>query len=33
MFVNLAIDSWQKAVLYVVTLLAILLLHFLAKEK
>ena len=33
MFVNLAIDSWQKAVLYVVTLLAILLLHFLAKRK
>ncbi|PKK87062.1 MAG: dicarboxylate/amino acid:cation symporter [Tenericutes bacterium HGW-Tenericutes-8] len=33
MFVNLAIDSWQKAVLYVVTLLAILLLHFLAKRR
>ena len=33
MFVNLAIDSWQKAVLYVVTLLAILFLHFLAKRK
>ncbi|MDY0210809.1 MAG: dicarboxylate/amino acid:cation symporter [Acholeplasma sp.] len=33
MFENLKIDSWQKAVLYAITALAIWLLHYMAKKK
>ncbi|MBM7453947.1 Na+/H+-dicarboxylate symporter [Acholeplasma morum] len=33
MFANLKIDSWQKAVLYVITVIAIVLLHYMAKKR
>lgn len=33
MFSNLIIDSWQKAVLYIITILAIISLHLLARRK
>lgn len=33
MFINLKIDSWQKLVLYLITIFAIVLLHILSKRK
>jgi L-cystine uptake protein TcyP (sodium:dicarboxylate symporter family) len=33
MFSNLIIDSWQKAVLYIITILAFVSLHLLARRK